>query len=69
MDEGLKRALKESAATSVVHTIGQRVFLHNFDCKGTALLFYTHPTVPLTPPLGGLPRGQKEVAHMTTAAA
>ena len=38
MDEGLKSALKESAATSVVHTVGQRVFLHNFDCKGAALV-------------------------------
>ncbi|KAL3138559.1 hypothetical protein ABBQ32_006333 [Trebouxia sp. C0010 RCD-2024] len=34
MDEGLQAALKSSAATSVVHTVGQQVFLHNFDCKG-----------------------------------
>lgn len=62
MDEGLKRALKESAATSVVHTIGQRVFLHNFDCKGAPLLPYAHPTEPFPPPSEG-------IEHMTKAAA
>ena len=50
MDEGLKSALKQSAATSVVHTVGQRVFLHNFDCKGATLLHLTYSTVPLTLP-------------------
>lgn len=38
MDEALRSALKESAATSVVHTVGQRVFLHNLDCKGATWL-------------------------------
>ncbi len=37
MDEGLKTALKESAATSVVHSVGQRVFLHNLHCTGIFL--------------------------------
>lgn len=49
MDEGLKAALKKSAATSVVHTVGQQVFLHNFDCKGTFPLVILH--FPNTPKL------------------
>ena len=35
MSDNLKSAMKEAAATSVVLTLGQRVFLHSFDCKGT----------------------------------
>ena len=34
MTEDLALRMQESVATSLVHTIGQRVFLHNFDCQG-----------------------------------
>ena len=34
MTEGLASRMKESVATSLVHSVGQRVFLHNSDCKG-----------------------------------
>lgn len=34
MNENLKHHLKESAATSLVQTVGQHVFLHNFAHHG-----------------------------------
>ena len=39
MTEDLKWQMNESAATSLVHTVGQRVFLHNFDSKGRSLMY------------------------------
>lgn len=36
MAADLQSSLKESAATSLIHTLGQRVFLHNFNCHGNA---------------------------------
>lgn len=34
MTAELKMCLKDYAATSHVFTMGQRVFLHNYDCQG-----------------------------------
>lgn len=34
MTSELKSCLKDYAATSLVFTMGQRVFLHNYDCQG-----------------------------------
>ena len=54
MMEDLKSAMNESAATSLVHTVGQRVFLHNFDTKGKSLILTSHVVQQLLESVPGL---------------